>query len=60
MELGSTPDEITGFFKSPNPSSLIMAVGSTQPLTEMSSRNLQSERLAHKTDNLTAISEPTV
>jgi hypothetical protein len=33
-------DEITGFFSWPNPSSRTMALGSTQPLTEMSTRNL--------------------
>jgi hypothetical protein len=37
-----------------------MAVGSTQPLTEMSTRNFPGGKrwLAHKADNLTAISEP--
>jgi hypothetical protein len=36
-----------------------MALGSTQPLTEMSTRNLPvgKEELAHKADNLTAICE---
>jgi hypothetical protein len=33
------PDEVD-FFKLPNPSSCTMALGSTQPLTEMSTRNL--------------------
>jgi hypothetical protein len=39
-----------------------MALGSTQPLTEMSTRNLPGgeERPARKCDNLTAICEPTV
>jgi hypothetical protein len=40
-----------------------MALGSTQPLTEMSTRNLPGggdERPARKADNLTAIYEPTV
>jgi hypothetical protein len=32
---GSIPDEVIGFFSSPNPSSRAMARGSTQPLTEM-------------------------
>jgi hypothetical protein len=36
----SIPIEVTGFFNWPNPSSHTMAVGSTQPLTEMSTRNL--------------------
>jgi hypothetical protein len=39
-----------------------MALGSTQPLTEMSTRNLSEGkgRPARKADNLTAICEPTV
>jgi hypothetical protein len=39
-----------------------MAVVSTQPLTEMSTRNLPGVkgRQARKADNLTAICEPTV
>jgi hypothetical protein len=39
-----------------------MALGPTQPLTEMSTRNLPGvkERLARKADNLTAICEPIV
>jgi hypothetical protein len=39
-----------------------MVLGSTQPLTEMSTRNLPGGkgRPARKADNLTAISEPTV
>jgi hypothetical protein len=37
---GSIPDEVIGFFSWPNPSSRIMAMGSTQPLTEISTRNL--------------------
>jgi hypothetical protein len=36
----SSPDEATGFFNLPNPSSLTMALGLTQPLTEMSTRNI--------------------
>jgi hypothetical protein len=36
----SIPDEVTGFFNSPNPTNRIVALGSTQPLTEMSTRNL--------------------
>jgi hypothetical protein len=31
---------ITGFFNEPNPSSRTMALGSSQRLTEMSTRNL--------------------
>jgi hypothetical protein len=39
-----------------------MALGSTQPLTEMSTRNIPGGegRPAHKADNLTAICEPIV
>jgi hypothetical protein len=50
------------FLNSPNPSSRITALGSTQPLTEMSTRNLPGGkwRPARKADNLTAICEPTV
>jgi hypothetical protein len=36
---GSSPDEVA-FLNSPNPSGRTMALGSTQPLTEMSTRNL--------------------
>jgi hypothetical protein len=37
---GSIPDEVDGFFSWLNPSSLAMALGSTQHLREMSTRNL--------------------
>jgi hypothetical protein len=39
-----------------------MALGSTQPLSEMSTRNLSGNkgRPARKVDNLTAICEPIV
>jgi hypothetical protein len=55
----SSPDEVD-FFNLLNPSSRTMALGSTQNLTEMSTRNLPGGkgRPAHKTDNLTAICEP--
>jgi hypothetical protein len=51
-----------GFFNLPNPSSRTMALGSTQPLTEMSIRNLRGVkgRLVRKADNLTAICEPII
>jgi hypothetical protein len=47
---------------SPNSSSRTMALGSTQPLTEMNTRNLPGSkgRPARKADNLTAIYEPIV
>jgi hypothetical protein len=52
---GSIPDEVSEFFSWPNTSSRTMALGSTQPLTEMSTRNL----LGGKAD-LTATCELTV
>jgi hypothetical protein len=50
------------FFNLPNPSSRTMALGSTQPLTEMSTRNLPGGKglPARKANNLTIICEPTV
>jgi hypothetical protein len=59
---GSIPD-VVGLYSWSNPSSRHMGLGSTQPLTEMSTRNLpggKGGRPAHKTDNLTTICEPTV
>jgi hypothetical protein len=55
------PDEVD-FFNLPNPSSRTMALGSTQPLTEMSTRNFPGgkKRPVHKADNLAAIFEPNV
>jgi hypothetical protein len=38
--VGSSNDEVDFFFSLPNPSSRVMALGSTQSLTEMSTRNL--------------------
>jgi hypothetical protein len=60
--MGSIPDDVIGFFNGPNPFSRIMALGSTQPLTEMSTRNLSGgeERPARKADNFTAICESIV
>jgi hypothetical protein len=37
---GASPNEVDFFFNLLNPSSHTMAQGSTQPLTEMSTRNL--------------------
>jgi hypothetical protein len=53
---------VIAFFDWPNPSSRTIALGSTQPLTEMSTRNLPGgkEQRKHKADNLTAICEPIV
>jgi hypothetical protein len=49
------PDEV-GFFNLRNPSSRTMALGSTRPLTEMSTRNLPvgKKRTARRADSLTA------
>jgi hypothetical protein len=57
---GWNPDEVIAFFNWRNPSSRTMALGSTQPLTEMSTRNLfwGIGRPARKADNLTAICQP--
>jgi hypothetical protein len=38
--VGSSPDDIIAFLNLPNPSSCTMPVGSTQPLTELSTTNL--------------------
>ena len=50
------------FFNLPNPSIHTMALGTTQPLTEMSTRNLSGGkgRPERKADNLTVICEPIV
>jgi hypothetical protein len=55
------PDEVD-FFNLPNPSSRTMALGSNEPLTEMSTTNLPGDkkRPARRADNLAAIYEPTV
>jgi hypothetical protein len=50
---GSIPDEITGFYNWPNPSSSTMTLGSTQPLTEMNTKG--KGRPARKADDLTTI-----
>jgi hypothetical protein len=59
---GSIPDEVTGFLKRPNPSSRSMILVSTQPLTEMSTRNIPvgKGRPAREANNLTANCEPIV
>jgi hypothetical protein len=59
---GSIPNEVIEFFNKPNPTRCIMALGSTQPLTEMSTRNLPGRkgRPAPKADNLATICEPIV
>jgi hypothetical protein len=60
--MGSSPDDVDFFFYLPNTSNRSMALGSTQPLTEMSTRNLPGGkgRPECKADKLTAIREPNV
>jgi hypothetical protein len=60
--VGSFAIAISGFFNSPDPSSRIMALSSTQPVTGMGARNLPEGKgqLACKANNLTAICEPIV
>jgi hypothetical protein len=60
--MGSSPDEVDFFFNWPNPSSHTMALGLTQPLTEMSTMNLPGGKgqPVHKAENFTAICEPIV
>jgi hypothetical protein len=62
---GSNPDEVIGFFfffNLPNLSSRTMAMGSTEPLAEISTRNLPGGkgRPAREAGTLSAISEQTV
>jgi hypothetical protein len=59
---GSTAYEIIGFFNRLNPSSRTIALGSTEPITEMSTSHIPGGkwRPACKDDNLTAICEVTV
>jgi hypothetical protein len=58
---GSNLDAI-GFLNWPNPSSCTMALWLSQPLAEMSTRNLPGVkgRPARKAENITAICEPIV
>jgi hypothetical protein len=60
--LQAFPIRSLNFFSWPNPFSRTMALGSTQPLTEMSTRNLPGgiRRPARKVDKPTAICEPIV
>jgi hypothetical protein len=59
---GYIPDEVNVFFNSFNISSRAMSLGSTQPLSEISTMNLPGGKRwpAHKVDNLIAICEPIV
>jgi hypothetical protein len=65
LQAGRSPVRVTDevdFSNFPNPSSRIVALGSTQPLTEMSIRNHPGgkKRPARKADNLAAICESNV
>jgi hypothetical protein len=55
----SSPDEVIVLFNLRNTSSSTMAVGSTQPLTEMEAGDLPEGKrwLARKADNFAAICE---
>jgi hypothetical protein len=59
---GSIPNKLIEIISSPNPSSRIMDLWSTQPLTEMNARNIPGGkgRSQLKADGLTAICEPIV
>jgi hypothetical protein len=59
---GSSADEVYSFFNLPNTSNITMTLGSTQPLTEMSTRNFPGGKgqPAGRADNPTAICDPTV
>ena len=54
---GSIPDGVIGIFHWPNPSDRTMALGSTQPVTEMCPRSISwgQKRPVRKADNLTTI-----
>jgi hypothetical protein len=54
------PIEVIDFFNLPDPSSHIMALGLTQPLTDMSTRNLPGGLKHCQHVRLTIICEPTV
>jgi hypothetical protein len=56
------PIKLSDFYSLPNTSSCIMALGLTQSLIEMSTRNLRmgKGRQERKADNLTAICEPII
>jgi hypothetical protein len=65
LQVGRSPVRVpyeVEFFNLPNHSSRTMAPRSTQPLTEMSTRNLPGgkKRPARRADNLAAICEPNV
>jgi hypothetical protein len=65
LQAGRSPARVpheVDFFNLPSPSSLTMALGSTEPLTEMSTRKFSGDkkRPARRADNLATIYEPNV
>jgi hypothetical protein len=65
LQAGRSPVRVldgVDFFNLPNPSSRAMVLGSTQPLTKMSTRKLPGakRRPARRADNLAVIYEPNV
>jgi hypothetical protein len=60
--MGLFPNQIIEISNWYNPSIHTVVLGSTQPLTEMSTMNIPAGkgRPTHKTNNLTAICEPIV
>jgi hypothetical protein len=62
LQTGRSPVQVPVKVDFVNPSNRTMALGSTQPLTEMSTRNLPGgkKRPARRAYNLTAICEPIV
>jgi hypothetical protein len=60
--VGSIPDEVIRLYDFPNPSGRTMALGSTQPITEMSTTSLPGSKgqPARKAENFTAICDPIV
>jgi hypothetical protein len=61
LQAGSSPDEVD-LFNLPNTFSRTMALGSTQPLTELITGDISGGkgRPACKAENLTAICEPII
>jgi hypothetical protein len=65
LQAGRSPVRVPNeedFFNLPNPSSRTMALGSTQPLTKMSTRKFRGDkkRQVLGADNLAAIYEPNI
>jgi hypothetical protein len=65
LQAGKSPVRVTDkvdFFNLPNVSSRTVALGSTQPLTEMSTRNLPGgkKRTGVGADNFADICEPNI